>query len=416
MHWVLCWQVPPHDPPRPCTPPGPPNPADCERLMAECEANKQRLSLALQAARMVVWEVNPATGQATVMENAADVFGISCATLLDSTDAGFALMHPDDREAHREIFIRTMQERGSHTTQFRIQRPDTGETVWVEEQAHTLRGTEGRPDRLIGIMVDITKRKRAEEELQKAHRLLHDRASLLEEVVQARTARLQEIIGELETFSYSIAHDLRGPLRSLEGYARILLDEHSAELRPDAQVYLKRIASAAGRMDQLTQELLNYSRLANTSATAEPVDLDALVQEIVDTYPQFSDRRVPIDLRAPLGVVSANHGLLVQVFSNLLANAAKFAHPERRPAITLSSEIREQRVRVLVQDNGIGIPEDQQERIFGLFEKLATGHEGTGIGLAIARKAVERMGGAIGVTSTLGSGSCFWVELPRART
>jgi signal transduction histidine kinase len=180
-------------------------------------------------------------------------------------------------------------------------------------------------------------------------------------------------------------------------------------------VYLKRIASAAGRMDQLTQELLNYSRLANTTATAGKVDLETLVQEIIETYPQFSDRRIPIDVRRPLGEVSANHGLLVQVFSNLLANAAKFAHPDRRPAITVASEVSDTRVRVLVQDNGIGIPEGQEERIFGLFEKLTTSHEGTGIGLAIARKAVERMGGAIGVTSTLGAGSCFWVELPRAR-
>jgi PAS domain S-box-containing protein len=386
------------------------------RVAAELRASERRLRLALTSARMVAWEVDPVTGKAEVLDNAAEVLGTPSATL-ESTEAGFASMHPEDEVAHRELFARTMAECGSHVTQFRMLRPD-GTVVWIEERAYSICRRDGKAKRFVGIMIDITERKRAEEELRRAHELLADKAEHLESLVQQRTARLQETIAELEAMSYSIAHDLRAPLRSLEGFSRIVLDEHSANLAPTAQDYLRRIARAAERMDRLTRDVLSYSRVAEAAAARERVDVELIVHDLVETYPQLGPSEADIEIAGPLPPVLGNLALISQVFSNLLGNAVKFVAPGIRPRVQVSAERRGEhgeRARFSIADNGVGVPAAQRHKIFGIFERLSLSYEGTGIGLAIAKKAVERMGGSIGVDARPEGGSVFWVELPAAK-
>lgn len=385
------------------------------RVAAELQASERRLRLALTSARMVAWEVDPETGKAVVLDNAAEVFGLAPSWRLEDTEAGFALVHPEDEAAHRELFARTMRECGSHQTQFRMLRPDRESVVWVEERAYMICDEEGKAKRFVGIMIDITERKRAEEELRAAHALLADKAAHLESLVQQRTVKLQETIGELEAFSYSIAHDLRGPLRSLEGFARILVEEHAAQLEPQAQDYLRRIARSAERMDRLTRDVLTYSRVVQAAAARERIEVEPMLRDMLETYPQFSDEQATIELVPPLPPVLGNPALLTQVFSNLLGNAVKFVAPGVRPHVRVSAERRGERVRVAIADNGIGIAAEHRDKIFGMFERLSVrGYEGTGIGLAIVKKAVERMGGTIGLQPQEGGGSVFWVELPAA--
>ncbi len=237
----------------------------------------------------------------------------------------------------------------------------------------------------------------------------------LEQTVADRTLRLRETIAELEAFSYSIAHDLRAPLRSLQGFAEVLLEDHLSRLDEAGQGHLRRIATAGRRMDRLVQDVLDYSRVVRDHSPLGPVDLGRLLREIVDTYPMFAPEAVAVEFESVHATVLGNEAMLTQVFSNLLGNAVKFVAPGVRPHVRVTAQDREKNVRISVRDNGIGIDPGQHEKIFEIFQQAAVGYGGTGIGLAIVKKAVERMGGAVGVNSAPGQGSEFWIELPRER-
>ncbi len=248
--------------------------------------------------------------------------------------------------------------------------------------------------------------------------LLNERDMLLSSLetrVVERTAELRRMVEEMEAFSYSVSHDLRSPLRSLAGYAQALQEDHADELSPGARSYLDRIARAAQRMDILTQDVLAYTRVTRCEIEIRPVDLDSLFREVIEQYPALGAAADRIQIRGPLGMVQGHVPSLVQCFSNLLGNAMKFVPDERTPQIEVTSVCRDEWCRVTVKDNGIGIEPRDHARIFRMFERAA-GKEipGTGIGLAIVKKAVERMGGRIGVDSSPGFGSEFWIELPIA--
>jgi signal transduction histidine kinase len=242
--------------------------------------------------------------------------------------------------------------------------------------------------------------------------------ALRAEVVERRLAeeRLHKVVEELEVFSYSLAHDLRAPLRSLRGYADILLADHGERLDGDARLYLGRIGSAAERMDGLVRDILSYTKVARGEFPLQPVDVEKLIQEITATYPSLQPEHADITIGGPLPEVLANEAALTQVVSNLLGNAIKFVAPGVRPRVAIRGEQHAGVVRLWFEDNGIGIPKEALARLFNLFIRLhpAQNYEGTGIGLAIVRKAAARMGGTVGVESEEGQGSRFWVELKKA--
>src|SRR5882724_3775051 len=266
------------------------------------------------------------------------------------------------------------------------------------------------------IARDITMRKHAEVELRAAKDELARLNDDLERRVRERTASLTETISHLEEFSYTVSHDLRAPTRSMKCYAQIALEDFGVTLDPQVKDYLERILRGVERMDRLIQDVLTYSRLSRNDMKAHPVSLDRLVTDIIQQYPEMQAPRASITVRRPLLNVLAHEPSLAQAVSNLLINAVKFMPAGRVPEITVRSELHGPNVRLWVEDNGIGIKPDHQHRIFRIFERLPTNgnYEGTGIGLAIVRKAAEKMGGAAGVESDGLTGSRFWIELPTA--
>ncbi len=260
---------------------------------------------------------------------------------------------------------------------------------------------------------------RSEASLKDAENKLRQYAETLEITVEQRTAQLHETITQLKAYSYSVSHDLRAPLRAMHGYAKVLLDDYQATLGTDEKMYLERILLAAERMDNLIQDVLSYSQLASIELKSEPIDLNKLVKDIVQHYPQLSSvaARGGIVIESPLPQVMAPEAALSQCLSNLLTNAAKFVPEGAVPRVVVRAECQDRDVRLWVEDNGIGISAEYQARIFGVFERIPgeRSYEGTGIGLAIVRRAAERMGGQVGVESELGKGSKFWVLLPGAR-
>jgi signal transduction histidine kinase len=235
----------------------------------------------------------------------------------------------------------------------------------------------------------------------------------LEQTVAERTAKLRETVAQLEAFSYSISHDMRGPLRAMQQYAQILLEDYEAKLDEDAMDYLRRIARGANRLDRLIQDVLTYSRVARNAMPLVPIDLDKLVQDIVQQYPTFQAPNAIIEVEGPLPGVIGNEASLTQCISNLLANAVKFVPSGKKPHVRVYPGEQNGKVSLVVEDNGIGIAPEHQSRIFDIFERINgnSDYEGTGIGLSIVKKTVERMGGEVGVESQLGKGSKFWIKL-----
>jgi signal transduction histidine kinase len=238
----------------------------------------------------------------------------------------------------------------------------------------------------------------------------------LEQRVATRTAELQATNAELASFSYSVSHDLRTPLRSIQSFAQILLADYADRLDAVGQDCARRIVTAARRMDALTEDLLAYARLSRVAVELKPVSLEAVVDDVLTQLEaDIQGKKARITVEKPLPQVMGQYATLVQVVANLLTNGIKFVAPGVRPQVRVRTEERTAWVRLWVQDNGIGIAPQYQERIFGIFERLhdIEAYPGTGIGLAIVRKGIERMGGRVGVESAPDQGSAFWVELPK---
>lgn len=262
---------------------------------------------------------------------------------------------------------------------------------------------------------DITARREVESALSQARAQLADRASQLEQLVAERTAELRDIADQLHTFVYSVAHDLRGPLRAMEGFAQMLKEEQGHLLEAQGIEYLDKISVSAAHLDMLLRNLLEYSRVSRMEIFVQPASLSAIVNSAMNELrDEILKTAARIRVRTPMDFVQAHEPTLLQIMINLLSNAMKFVKPGTAPRIDVSSEECGDMVRLSVKDNGIGIAVDQQQKIFKVFER---GHEkkfpGTGIGLAIVQKGLERMGGRLGVESSAGNGSCFWIELPK---
>jgi PAS domain S-box-containing protein len=270
---------------------------------------------------------------------------------------------------------------------------------------------QGSPPLILVAMEDITVRKHAEAEL----RLLNQE---LESRVAARTDALKKSYEQMEAFCYSIAHDLRAPLRSMTGFSNILLTDYAPQLDPKASDYIGRIHQSAERMDQLIRDLLNYGRLNTAGLEIQDVNLDETFRTIVTHNEQeITEKHAKITRTGTLPRVRGHAIVLQTILSNLISNAMKFVAPGIAPVVSVSCEDRGAFARIWVVDNGIGIAPQNRAKIFGVFERLHSvdHYPGTGIGLAIVHKGIERMGGQVGVESQLNKGSRFWIELPKSK-
>lgn len=260
------------------------------------------------------------------------------------------------------------------------------------------------------VQRELDLRTKAEAELRKLN-------AELEQRVSERTQLLQEANREANNFAYTVAHDLRAPLRAITGFSQVLHEDYASAMDETGKEYLERIVGSAQRMDELIRDLLEYARLNRTEITLGVVDLDELLTRTMQILAHESQERgARVRWQPPLGKVIGQEVLLSQALRNLLSNALKFVAPGVTPEVDVTTESRDGRVRIVVQDNGIGIAPEHHARIFGMFERLNTSDQyaGTGMGLAIVRRAAERLGGVVGLDSQAGQGSRFWIELPAA--
>ncbi len=277
-----------------------------------------------------------------------------------------------------------------------------GTRFWANVVVTALRDEAGRLYGFSKVTRDMSERKQLLD-------VIRQHANELE----LRVAEREQSNAELEAFAYSVSHDLRAPLRAISGFAEALEEDYGSQLDAQARDYIQEITSAAGRMNHLVQDLLDYGRVSRINLPLEPVRLCESVEEAVH---QLGKKPGKLEVNVPADIMLRAHAqVLTQVISNLLSNAFKFHVKDATPFVKVWTEPRDGMVRLIVRDNGIGIAPEHVDRIWQVFERLhdRDSYPGTGIGLAIVKRAVNRLNGACGVESEPGKGSTFWIEIPR---
>lgn len=320
-----------------------------------------------------------------------------------------SMQHPDYIERVTEKLKRALATGEPWEDTFPLRNRE-GQYRWFLSRAFPMRDSSGKITRWFGTSTDITELRDAQDALNRAQNELQHYANNLETAVAERTVKLQEMVGELEAFSYSLSHDMRAPLRAIVSFSQIALQDCGR----DCHAYLEKIIAAAQRLDRMIQEVLAYTQLSQELDTS-PVDVARLLNEIISERPELQAPHAEIVIEGLLLQVRGNEASLTQCLSNILGNAVKFVPAGVKPRVRIHTEDCGETVRLWIEDNGIGISPEAQGKLFELFYRVKNekNYEGTGLGLAIARKAVERMGGDIGVESEPGQGSRFWVQLPK---
>ncbi len=279
----------------------------------------------------------------------------------------------------------------------------------IEDSAAPIFDAKGKILGVVIVFHDAT-------EIRLAQKALKAHSADLEKQVADRTTTLQQAISELETFSYTVSHDLRAPLRAMQGFSDAIAEDYSDKLDDQGKDYLERIKKAASRMDLLIQDLLSYTRISRQDVPMEPLDLDKIVRDAIEREPNLNPPNGKVRIEGILPRVLGRESALTQVVSNLLGNAAKFVAEGKSPELRIWSEDRGPRVCLWIEDNGIGISPQDHERVFQMFVQINDNklYKGTGVGLAIVKKAVQTMRGSVGVESDGKSGTRFWVELAKA--
>ena len=273
---------------------------------------------------------------------------------------------------------------------------------------------------LLGVFAVILRNQRQmaarSQELAAMHAEVQRRAEELEVRVLERTKELRETNASLEAFAYSVSHDLRAPLRGISGLGTALLEDYQQKLDPQGQEYLHGMVDSARRMDALIEQLLAYTRVNRHTFRPERVNVK---DAIFDAWHQLASEVTKAGAEMHMDAcpaVLASRSLLTQAIANLVSNAIKFVAPGQRPQVRIVCKEDDGKVQISVVDNGIGIDPSRLHHVFTAFERLHGSdlYAGSGLGLSIVKTAVERMAGSVGVESTPGRGSRFWIELPKA--
>lgn len=286
-----------------------------------------------------------------------------------------------------------------------------GVQIVHEGRTHLIEANRRQMLDLLLSVYDVAMRRNAD--LTQAQASLRRLNAELEQKVRDRTRRLEESNKALETFCYSVAHDLRAPLRSIQGYVGLVRDETKGDAEA-VKDYVARAQAAGERMDRMIVDLLAYGRVSHAEAPMEWVDLRAEIERIVAEFAQDVARKsARVTVKAEPVRLWTSRVLLAQVLSNLIGNALKFVRAGEPPVVEIEARVQGNKATIVVRDQGLGIDLAYRAKIFRVFEKVHTENfPGTGIGLAIVQKAVERLGGEVRVESEPGRGSCFTVELP----
>jgi PAS domain S-box-containing protein len=359
---------------------------------AAIESSTNAIAMASPEGKLIY--VNRAFLDLWKLDKPEQVLGRSPAEFWEQPGQAIAVMERVLREASWQGELRALRHDGS--------------TADIQVSASAVRDDRGQVVCIMASFVDITVRKRAEETIRELNAELEGR-------VRERTAQLETANKELETFSYSVAHDLKAPLRGIDGYSRLLLAGYSDKLDEQGRQFLRNVRQAAQQMGQLINDLLVYSRLERRDMQADKVDPQALIRSLLAEYAdEIRTRGVALSVDVSCTSVTADRDGLVMALRNLIDNALKFTRNAPKPTIEISARDTDTTCILSVRDNGLGFDMKYHDRIFVIFQRLhrSEDYPGTGIGLAIVNKAMERMGGRAWAESEPDKGATFYLEIP----
>ncbi len=382
--------------------------AERKRAEEDLRQMNERFSLATRAGRLGVWDWSLQTNELVWDDRMYELYGVRKEDFAGAYEAWLKGVHPDDRAASDEISKQAQRGEREYDTEFRVVWPD-GSIHYLKAYGQFVRDAEGKPLRMTGINYDITERKSAEEEVRKLNQELEQR-------VVERTTQLEAANKELEAFAYSVSHDLRAPLRHIDGFLGLLKKRSATTLDEQSLHYMDTISEAARRMGTLIDDLLSFSRMGRGEMTRTQVDLGALVQEVIQEFDAETKGRV-IDWHiAELPAVTGDRAMLRVVLGNLISNALKFTQPRERAEIEIGC-LPDQGTEtvIFVRDNGVGFDMQYAGKLFGVFQRLhgVEEFEGTGIGLANVRRVIGRHGGRTWAEGKIDGGATFYFSLPR---
>ncbi len=367
---------------------------DRKRTESELLLSRERLALALQAGRSGTFEWDIYSNLNIWSSETEELYGLTPGTFGRRYEDWESLVEPEDVERLRTA-IQESLETGTFASEWRIQRRDNGEIRWVDARAKVFFDSAGRPSRMVGIKVDITERKQAEKELA------------------LRAEELTRSNADLQQFAYVASHDLQEPLRMVASYTQLLGKRYRGKLDADADDFIAFAVDGAHRMQVLINDLLAYSRVGTRGKEFASTSCESVLETVLFSLKTAIEEAQAVISHDTLPTIPVDQTQLGQVFQNLIGNALKFHGPEPvRIHVSVQQEAGEWRFSV--RDNGIGIEPRDADRIFVIFQRLHAGCEypGTGIGLAITKKIVERHGGRIWVVSEPGKGSTFTFTIP----
>jgi PAS domain S-box-containing protein len=379
--------------------------AEIESTTAARQRIEEQQGLAIEAADLGVWIWDIAGDRLVWSPRVYDLLGLAPPVPL-SHATFLAALHPDDRERVDRSVARAVADRSDYRAEYRVVWPD-GSAHWLSSMGRTTYDERGEAQHITGVVLDITDRKRTEEAIAALHLDL-----------ERRTAQLEVANRELEAFGHSVSHDLRAPLRHIEGFSHALLEEYGARLEPEGRRYLDRIRYATSHMGQLIEDLLDLSRVTRADMVADAVNLSELAGAIAGEL-QSSEPGRQVQFVIEPGLIADGDARLLRVaLENLFANAWKYTskHPTARIEFGATSD-GDGHVEYVLRDDGAGFDMARAERLFGPFQRLhgAAEFEGTGIGLATVQRIIHRHGGRIWAEAAVEKGATFHFTLaPRA--
>jgi PAS domain S-box-containing protein len=318
-------------------------------------------------------------------------------------------IHPDDRPKVIKD-MRCIRDGGPPEDFVFRTNPLHGPVRWMRRTARRIdRESQGLKPRYIGTLLDITESVHAEEKLRQINLELEQR-------VTERTAQLSQANQELEAFSYTVSHDLKAPLRGIDGYSQLLVEEYGTKLDEEGRQFVRRIRQGVQQMGELISDLLEYSRMERRDMAPEPVALRPLIDAMLDGY-HADIERPGVQVRVEMDdfMLALDREGISVVLRNLIGNALKFSRDSQPPRIEIGARLEAGRRVLWVRDNGVGFDMKYHDRMFGIFQRLHRAEEfaGTGVGLALVAKAVQRMGGRVWAESSPGAGATFFLEFPQ---
>lgn len=403
-----------------------------KRVEDVLRASEDRYRRAQAVSHVGSWEYDIQTARFSASDEARRIYGF------DLNDANFSTDEVEkcipEKERVHQALIDLIESNKPYNLEFEIHPRDGADPRMIASIAELKRDEHGAPQKVVGVIQDITKRKRAEEKIlqllaeetesrrtllsvvedqQRADGKIRKLNEELEDRVAQRTEELKAANKELEAFSYSVSHDLRAPLRAVDGYTRMLSEDYGPVLDEEGQRICSVISSSAQDMGHLIDDLLSFSRFGRAAINPSVIDMEGMARAIFfELATPEKQERVEFILQ-PLPEVVGDPTLMRQVWVNLLSNALKFSAKREHPVIEVSASTQDGEILYCVRDNGAGFDMRYANKLFGVFQRLHTVKEfaGTGVGLAIVQRIVVRHGGRVWAEGEVDHGASFYFAL-----